>query len=198
MNRSRFVSVDGDELAERDEPPGAAVDGGLEEAVDARALGAVEAEDDRHRVARASRRAGGPTSAPFSATRRVRATTSGVTPARAAFSRSTTSSDLRRLVLDEPVDVDDAGGLLEDLPHLAREADPLLHVGAVDLGDHRREDGRPGRHLGHLDVRAVALARSAARSVRTSLANVWLSRLRWSFGRRLTWRSATRGPERRK
>ena len=32
-----------------------------------------------------------------------------------------------------------------------------VEVRPVDLGDHRREDRRPGRHLGHLDVRAEAL-----------------------------------------
>ena len=197
MNRSLFVSHDGDELAERDEAPGAAVDGGLEEAVEARALGAVEAEDDRDRVARVL----------VAQEARLGAVQGDAEGPRDDLGRDAGAGrllavddelDLRRLVLDEPVDVDDAGRLLEDLLHLAargRSASPCR--GRRSRRPSWRGRAGPGGTSVTFRFAPWRLA-IGRRSVRTSLANVWLSRLRWSFGRRLTCRSATRGPDRRK
>jgi hypothetical protein len=64
---------------------------------------------------------------------------------------------LRLRILDVPVDVHHAGGLLHDAPDLAGEGDALRGVGAVDFGDDRLQHGRAGRHLGDGDGGAVLL-----------------------------------------
>ena len=49
------------------------------------------------------------------------------------------------------VDVDDEGDALEGLADLRGDRTPRLGVGAVDLGEQRREHRRPRRRLDHLD-----------------------------------------------
>ena len=56
------------------------------------------------------------------------------------------------------VDVDHAVGLLEHAAHRLRHLPAAGGVGAVDLGDDRRQHRRAGRHFDDLDVGAEALA----------------------------------------
>ena len=61
------------------------------------------------------------------------------------------------VVLDVPVHVHHAVGLREDVLDLPGEGDLLSLIGPVDLGHQRLKHRRAGRHLGHLDARAVGL-----------------------------------------
>jgi hypothetical protein len=65
---------------------------------------------------------------------------------------------------DEGVDVDDAGGLVEDAFQLRRKLVPPRPVRSVDFGDERLEDRGTGRYFGNLDRRAEALAIGSSRS----------------------------------
>ncbi len=60
-------------------------------------------------------------------------------------------------VLDVPVNVHDAGGLLEYLLNATRQFDATLLVGAVDLGHKGVQHRRPRRNLGQLDAGAILL-----------------------------------------
>ena len=118
MNRSVFVSWTVTSSRSGTSCPVAALDGGLEEAVEARALGAVEPEDDRDRVPRVLVVHEARLGAVEGDAEGPRDDLGGDAGAGRLLAVDD-ELDLRGLVLDEPVDVDDAGRLLEDLPHLA-------------------------------------------------------------------------------
>ena len=61
------------------------------------------------------------------------------------------------VVLDIPVDVDDAVGLFEDAANIPGDLDLSFIGGAVDLGNDGLKNGRAGRNLGYFDVRTVFL-----------------------------------------
>ena len=63
--------------------------------------------------------------------------------------------ELRRVVVDAVVDGDDVGRGGERAAHLFRQGHLPGVVGAVDLGHDRRQHRRSGRHLHHLDLRAM-------------------------------------------
>ncbi len=66
----------------------------------------------------------------------------------------------RRLLAEAHVVVDDEGHGVEDFAHLARDLAALIGIGAVDLGEQRGDDGRPRRHLDHLEGRAFGRRQS--------------------------------------
>ena len=101
---------------------------------------------------------------------------------------------LRLVVLDVPVDVHHAVGVLPNRSRICRAMrDPALLRRPVDLRHQRLQHRRTGRHLRHLDARAVSARRSAAGAAAPALAISWLCSLRSPFGSRFTWMSATFG-----
>ena len=60
----------------------------------------------------------------------------------------------RLLVLDIPIHIHDARGLVEDVANLGSEGLPAPGVGAVNLGNERLQYGRAGGHLGDGDAGA--------------------------------------------
>ena len=63
--------------------------------------------------------------------------------------------DPLRRIEDRIVDRGQVRRLLEDAAHLLRQRHLGVVIGAVDLGDDRRQHRRAGRHLDHLDVGAA-------------------------------------------
>ncbi len=89
------------------------------------------------------------------------------------------------IVLDVPIDIDDAVGLFEDVADLARDAVLALLRGPVDLGDQRLQHRRTGRHFGDLDAGVCSFC-DRQQSSRTRLAISWLCKSRSCLPLRLT------------
>ena len=109
-----------------------------------------------------------------------------------------TDGVLRLIVFHVPVDIDHAGGLLEDVANLPRDVDLAVLRGAVDLGDQGFEHRRAGRHFGDLDAGSEAPGHGD-QLLADALGDLVALELRaCDFPTRFTWMSATLDPRRRK
>ena len=80
------------------------------------------------------------------------------------------------------VDVDDERHRAEAVLDLGGDRAAGLGVGAVDLGEQRRQHRRPGRRLDHLQRWCPAARRGRRAAARMSSAMAWLARSRSAFG----------------